>query len=78
MNDDPSYVSDESIDYDAGMKQTREQMFAAEEALIRTGFPEEQWRLIREYIGAVVLHNQMIHGKRLEQWSKSLENQSDG
>jgi hypothetical protein len=61
-------VSSELIDFEAGIQKTESEMYAAEDALMKAGFPEEHWRLIRQYVLAAILHYQMRHGQAVENW----------
>ena len=61
-------MSSELEDFEAGIQRTESEMYAAEDALIKAGFPAERWRLIRYYVLAAILHHQMRHGHAVENW----------
>ena len=55
-------MSNELVDFEAGIQKTEGEMYAAEDALLKAGFSTEHWRLIRNYVLAAILHYQMRHG----------------
>jgi hypothetical protein len=61
-------MGNELVDFEAGIQKTEGEMYAAEDALMKAGFSEEHWRLIRNYILAAILHYQMRHGSAFENW----------
>jgi hypothetical protein len=61
-------VNSELVDFEAGIQKTESEMYAAEDALMKAGFSEEHWRLIRQYILSAILHYQMRHGQAVGNW----------
>lgn len=48
------------------VQQVSDAMEAAEEALIKTGFPEDQWLLIRDYITNALVRSHLLVVKEWE------------
>jgi len=46
-------------------------MHDAEDALADMGFPTDQWMLIKEYVGAAIVHNQISVAKALSEFSET-------
>jgi hypothetical protein len=44
------------IDVEGPLLRTSQEMQEAQDALIRLGFPEEQWSLIAKYIASAIEH----------------------
>jgi hypothetical protein len=51
------------IDLDAELKRVTNEMYEAEDNLINSGFPKNQWLLIRKYIASAILHSQVTTAK---------------
>jgi len=51
------------MDIDEEIEKASKDMDSAETALIKIGFPENQWLLIRSYILSATLHSQLITAK---------------
>jgi hypothetical protein len=56
----------EVINIDEELQKASKQMDDAESALMKLGYPEEQWLLIRNYILSATLHSQLITAKGFE------------
>jgi hypothetical protein len=52
---------------DEGLQKASKDMQAAEDALAATGFPEEQWMLIKQYVLHAVYYHQLVYQKQLEE-----------
>lgn len=59
------------MDYNEELRKTNQQMHDAEDALADMGFPTDQWMLIKEYVGAAIVHNQISVAKALSEFSET-------
>ena len=51
------------LDYDQEIERVKNEMDSTEDKLIESGFPEEQWMLIKRYIFSATHLNQLVIGK---------------
>ena len=54
------------FDYDEEFRKTHQDMYDAEDALVRMGFPPDQWILVKKYILSAILSNQITIAKAFE------------
>jgi len=52
-----------TLDIDGEMQKAKQEMNDAEDALIQSGFSEDQWMLIKQYVHSVVMHSQLAQAK---------------
>jgi hypothetical protein len=57
------------INLDEMLQKTKQDMDNAEDALVRMGFPEDQWVLIRKYILSATLLMQITTAKAWENFT---------
>jgi hypothetical protein len=57
------------MDYNEELRKVNQQMHDAEDALADMGFPTDQWMLIKEYIGAAIVANQITVAKAFSELS---------
>ena len=53
--------------YEERLQKASADMKTAEDDLLETGFSEQQWTLLRQYIQASILHFQLLYGRALHQ-----------
>ena len=64
-NELPSWMNGETVDYEAGIEETKREMQQADDALMEAGFSEQHWRLIQDYISSPIVSHQSREGKNL-------------
>ena len=55
------------MNYDELLQAYKKEMEDAEDELANFGFPADQWMLIKQYIGAAILHNQIVVAKTMHE-----------
>ena len=48
-----------SVNIDEELKRVTSELHEAEDNLLNSGFPEDQWILIRKYLTSAILQNQL-------------------
>jgi len=48
------------MNLDEELEKSNQEMKAAEDALAAAGFPKEQWELIKRYLVAAIIYNQIV------------------
>lgn len=60
----------DGMNVDVQIEQLEVEMEDVENTLLGTGFSEEQWQMIKNYIEAAILHSQWQHLKHLKSLQK--------
>ena len=56
------------MNMDDEVAKARADMESSEDMLVDKGFSEEHWMLIKKYIGAAIVHNQIVVSKTLQDY----------
>ena len=57
------------MEYEQHLKKTIDDMKAAEDRLLESGFSQEQWHSIKKYIQASIFRFQLLYGRALQEIS---------